>query len=62
VTFENKATPPLSDIATGGPAAGTEIRMTANVTFYGHEAGTSRETAIHTSLAVLFVDLFVESD
>jgi hypothetical protein len=62
VTFENKSTPPLSDIAAGGPNQFTEIRMTANVTFYGHEAGTDRETAINTSLAVLFVDLFVESD
>ena len=61
VTFENKANPPLSDIRVGGPNQGEEIRMTATVTFYGHEAGTSRETAVVTSLGVLFVDLFVES-
>ena len=62
VTFENKSTSPLADIAAGGVNEFTEIRMNATVTFYGHEAGTTRETAIEASLGVLFVDMFVESD
>jgi hypothetical protein len=62
VTFDNKANTPLWDIRVGGPNQGEEIQMTAHVTFYGYEAGTDRETAIETSLGVLFVDLFVESD
>ena len=35
--------------------------MIARITFYGHEIGSDRDTAIETSLGVLFVDLVVES-
>lgn len=53
VTYGNKANPPLSSIV----GTTTELQMTANITFFGHETGTTRETPVQASIGVLFVDL-----
>ena len=51
VTWENKANPPISSI----PAV-TQVNMNAKITFYGHEAGTSRETTTIANIGVIFAD------
>ena len=51
VTWENKANPPISTI----PAV-TQVNMNAKITFYGHEAGTSRETTTIANIGVIFAD------
>jgi hypothetical protein len=52
VTYSNKANPPLSSII----GTNTEYQMTATITFYGHEAGTTREIPVVGTIGVLFVD------
>jgi hypothetical protein len=54
VTWQDKATPPLSNIVAPNFA---QISMNAKITFYGHEAGTDRETAVNCNLGVIFIDL-----
>jgi hypothetical protein len=53
VTWEDKANPPLSGLV-GGTG---QISMNAKITFYGHEVGTDRETAVNANLGVIFIDL-----
>lgn len=61
VDFQDKATPPLSDLCYVCANAGGEILMQANVTFWGHEIGTTRETTVEASIGVVFVDLVQET-
>jgi len=52
VSFQDKETP----ILTALQYAPGHIRMTAHITFYGHEVGNDRETSVETSLSVEFFD------
>jgi len=51
VTWENKVNPPVSTIP-----ANTSLELNARITFYGHEVGTDRETAVVATLGVIFAD------
>jgi hypothetical protein len=62
VTFDNKNLPVLSDLCYVCPAAGDEIFMRADITFFGHEAGTERETEVEIAVGASFVDLVIETD
>jgi hypothetical protein len=62
VTYENKLHTTLYYLNYLEPLFGEQITMNANITFYGHEIGTNRETAIEASLGVVFVDLVQKSD
>jgi hypothetical protein len=52
VTHSNKANPPLSNII----GTNTEYQMTATITFYGYEAGTTREIPVVATIGVIFAD------
>jgi hypothetical protein len=66
VTFENKVTQFIHDLCYWPPLncnnSNDEIFMRAEITFYGHELGTDRETEIETQLGVSFADLVVETE
>lgn len=53
VTYTNKVNPPLSSLV----GTLTELQMTCNIIFYGHEAGTTREIPVEATIGVVFADL-----
>jgi len=55
VSLEDKETPILTALR----YAPSHIRMTAHITFYGHEIGTDRETSVEAALEVEFFDWFI---
>lgn len=59
VTFDNKNLPVLADLCYICANSGDEILMRADITLYGHEVGTERETEIEFSVGVSFVDLVI---
>lgn len=60
VSYTTKNHPVLSDIVrytnTPGPNAGAIILMIADMTFYGHESDSDKETSFQTSVTIEFLD------
>jgi hypothetical protein len=61
VPFEVKNLPFISSLNYLGTNAGDEILCIANITFWGHEVGTGRESTIQASVSVNFADWIIES-
>ncbi len=57
VSFDSKTNPLIFDLNYLGARAGQIDLMTANITFFGREAGTDRVTEFQARLSVQFLDI-----